>query len=104
VRALWIGLVEVRRLPDSKLLKGRKGAFVNVITWASTAVEFRRKVESLATSIKLFVVQVEDAEPLSQRKRTFAIDEELEALADEAYGNPNAILYGTFHTYRRDEA
>ncbi len=104
MRELWIGLVEVRKRPDSEFLEGKKGAFTNVITWASTAQEFREKADKLAESLKLFVVDVEDVEPLSERQRKFAIDAELEDIADEARQNAEAILYATFHTYPRDDA
>ena len=104
MRELWIGLVEVRKGPDSEFLQGKKGAFTNVITWASTAQEFREKADKLAESLKLFVVDVEDVEPLSERQRRFVIDAKLEDIADEARQNPEAILYSTFHTYPRDDA
>jgi hypothetical protein len=101
---VWIGLVEVRKYPDCEILAGKPGAFTNIITWASSNEEFRQKVVQLAMSLRLFVVGIEGAEPLAQRKQKFSIDPELEALEEQASLNPNAILYGTFHTYLRDEA
>jgi hypothetical protein len=42
IKELWIGVVEVRPLyGNHQILGNRKGAFVNIITWASDKKEFK---------------------------------------------------------------
>jgi len=101
---LWIGLVEVRPLPHSDLLGDAAGAFTHIVTWASDPSEFRQKSENLANHLGLFVVSVETEELVDRRKRRADLAEALEDLILRAEFNPDAILYGTFHTYRFDEA
>ena len=99
---LWIGLVELR--PFDKKAYGAAGSFTNIITWASNIAEFRQKAETIAATMELFVVDVEDAEPYLKRLQTNEVTEEIEGMASRAEGNPNAIVYGTFYRYPRDEA
>lgn len=101
---MWTGLVEVRALSHSDLLGKAVGAFTHIVTWASDAGEFRRKAETLANHLGLFVVSIENEEPVELRKRRTGVGEALEDLILRAESNPDAILYATFHTYRFDEA
>jgi hypothetical protein len=99
---LWIGLVEVR--PLDRDAYGAAGAFTNIITWASDAAEFRRKAETIAATLDLYVLDIEGEEPLTQRTKTWTPGDEVEDMIQRAETNPNAIVYGTFHRYRVDQA
>ena len=99
---LWIGLVELR--PFDKKAYGAAGSFTSIITWASNVVQFRQKAETIASTLGLFVVDVEYAEPYLERLQAHEVSEDVEGMASRAKGNPNAIVYGTFHRYRQDEA
>jgi hypothetical protein len=99
---LWRGLVELRRLPDSELLSGSAGAFTTIVTWASNSAEYRNKAERLAASLGLYVFGVEGAHPVADDPPSSA--DEIADLLERAEANPNAILYGTFHTYRSEDA
>lgn len=103
-RELWVGLVEVR--PESgDILGDAKGAFVDVVTWASDPEEYRRNADLVLGELGLFVVEVENPEPVAARRSKVAtFDEELEDMIDRARDIPNAIIYGTFHTWERDTA
>jgi hypothetical protein len=101
---LWIGLIGVRKLEGCELLANEKGAYVNVITWAREAEEFKGKVKMMFETLKLFVDEVENAEPVRLRQEFESFDEEIADLISRAEENPNAILYGTFHSYLRDDA
>ena len=95
---LWRGLVELRRLPGSGLPAGSIGAFTTIVTWASNPAEFRDKAECLAASLKLYVFGVEGEHPVANDPPG-AVNG-IAGLIERAEGNPNAILYGTFYTYR----
>ena len=84
------------------------GAFVNVVTWATDAEQYRRNADRLIGSLgALFVADVLNAEPVADRRARAAgrgFDESIEALISQAQDNPNAILHGTFHIFERDDA
>lgn len=103
-KQLWIGLVEVRAFTQSKALGDAKGAFVNLVTWAADAVQFKSNAEVVLGNLGLFVVEVENPEPVSTRRRSMDLEEEIEDMIARAENNPNAIIYGTFHTWKRDTA
>lgn len=99
---LWIGLVEFK--PLNQGAHGWAGAFTNIITWACSSTEFREKSETIAATMDLYVASVEGEEPLAERTRKEILSEETDEMALRAESNPNAILYGTFHTYPHNEA
>jgi hypothetical protein len=101
-REIRIGLVELR--PLDKKAYGAAGSFTNIVTWASNPAEFRKKAETIASTMDLFVLDIEDAEPYLNRNRPHEVSEEIEEIASRAESNPNAIIYGTFHRYSRDGA
>lgn len=105
-KQLWIGLIELRsRKPGNAILEDTKGAFVNLITWAVNTNEFRRNADLIASKLGLFVVDVENCEPVEARRRNgdVVLDDEIEDMISRAAENPNAIIYGTFHTFEKDD-
>ncbi|HKV91802.1 MAG TPA: hypothetical protein VJW20_04560 [Candidatus Angelobacter sp.] len=102
---LWIGLVEVRPGPNCDILDGGKGAFVNIVTWAANADEYERKARLVLDELHLDVVGVENAEPVDARRaHEGSLTDSIEDMVSRAEGNPNAIIYGTFHIYEKDNA
>jgi|SRR5450432_727063 hypothetical protein len=99
-KEIWIGLVEVRPLPDSEILKTASGAHVNILTWASNATEFRDKAEELMHYLHLILVSIENPEPLHDRGAPADFDDDVAEIIDQVQKNPNAIMYGTFHTWK----
>ena len=103
-KQLWTGLVEVRALKRSEILGDAKGAFVNLVTWAANALQFRSNAELVLGKLNLFVIEIENPEPVSDRRKKTDMEDELEDMIARAEDNPNAIIYGTFHTWTRDDA
>jgi len=104
-KQLWIGLVEVRPLQGSTILDDAKGAFVNIVTWASDANEYRHNAELVLGNLRLFVVDVVRPEPIeTRRKREGNFEEAIEEITSRAENNPNAIIYGSFHLWEKDDA
>jgi hypothetical protein len=99
---LWIGLIEFR--PFNREEYGAAGAFTNIVTWARDTTEFRKKAETIAATLNLYVTGVEDEEPLAVRLAKNTVSAEIEDMIERAEPNPNAIVNGTFHRYRFDEA
>lgn len=105
LKELWIGLVEVRPLEHCEVLEDAKGAFVNIVTWASNLTEFKRKAKLVFQELHLFVAGVENAEPVEvRREREGNFEESIEDIIARAENNPNAIMYSTFHLFERDDA
>jgi hypothetical protein len=99
---LWIGLVELRPL-DRKTHRDA-GAFTTVVTWAFDVDSFQKKAEVLAAQFNMFVAGIEQVQTLIERREKRALTEEVEDMVFRAESNPNALIYGTFYTYRYDEA
>ena len=101
-------MVEVRRLSDkSEVLGEMKGAFVNIVTWAVDAEQYRRNAELVIGGLGgLFVSDVLNPEPVEDRRARAGsrFDENIEDLILRAQSNPNAILYGSFHIFEKDDA
>ncbi len=106
-KQLWIGLVEVRPLPGgSAILGDTKGAFVNIVTWASDVDEYNRKTHVLIEDLGgLFICEVIDPGPVDARTSSQgSFDSETEDMISRAHDNLNAIIYGTFHTFDKDDS
>ena len=83
------------------------GAFVNVVTWAADAEQYRCKVEQVIQGLGgLFVSDVLNPEPVEARRARSGggLGEQMEDLTSRAQANPNAIIYGSFHGFERDDA
>lgn len=101
---IWIGLVEVRPLEGCEILDDAKGAFTNVVMWATNSEDYRRKSESTVAEMKLFVVDIERSEPvIVRREREGDFDEELENIISRSEDHPDEIVFGTFHLYNKDD-
>ena len=104
-KELWIGLVEVRPLQDRNILENAKGAFVNIVTWAANAAEFKRNAKLVMGKLHLFLAGVENSEPVEvRRERDGDFEESIEDIISRAENNPNAIIYSTFYLFERDDA
>lgn len=102
-KQLWIGLVQVRARPNSDTLGPAKGAYFNLVTWAVDDAEFKEKAVQLCDELGVFVEDVEDEMPVSEREKAETLSGELEVLIEQAESNPNAVLYGTFHRWLTDD-
>jgi hypothetical protein len=99
---LWIGLVELKLLNREEY--SAAGTFTNIITWACNATEFRKKAETIAAAMNLYVLEIEGQEPLAERAKKGPLPESLDDMIQRAESNPDVIVYGTFHRYPRNEA
>src|SRR5882724_4759078 len=99
---LWLGLVELK--PIDRKAYGAAGAYTNIVTWASNAQGFREKVEIIAAEIGMYVGEIEDVESVASRSQKSTLTEMIEDMVKRAEPNPDAIIYGTFHTYPFDPA
>jgi hypothetical protein len=101
-RELWIGLVELKPLNHEAF--SAAGAFTNIVTWARDMGEFRSNADVIAGTLDMYVMDVEEVEPVAVRTAKCQLTEDIADMVQRAESNPAAIIYGTFHTYPFDEA
>lgn len=86
------------------MMEADKGAYVNVLTWANTDSEYRRKVLPVMSHYGLEVAEVTNVQPLTVRIATSEIKEslveELLKIADQISSEKH-VIYGNFYTFPR---
>jgi hypothetical protein len=92
---IWIGTIEIS-WTDEKTPKVFQPAFTVVTTWAGNAEEFREKCTRMLESYGWKLLDVDRANPVPDNGE---FSEEVEDMLERTRSNPNAIIYGTFHSY-----
>jgi hypothetical protein len=94
---IWIGTIEIS-FTDPEAPSGAKPepAFTVVTTWASSPEEYGQKCKRMLESYGWNLLGVDKAEPVPEDGE---YSEEVEDMLERTRNNPNAIIYGTFHTY-----
>ena len=92
---LWIGTIEIS-FTDAETPNKVKHAFTVVTTLATNYEEFCQKCNTMLESYGWKLLGVEVANPVPH----YAVfGEVVEDMLERTRGNPEAIIYGTFHTY-----
>ena len=92
---IWIGTIEIS-FADPDRPNVMKPAFTVVTTWAGNSEEFRQKCSQMLESYGWKLLGVERANPVPDGG---VFSDEVENMLDRTRCNPNAIIYGPFHTY-----
>lgn len=74
-----------------------KIGFMNITTWGDSLDAAKLKIESYLRSFDWQVVSVERAELVDER---LEYGEDMADMIERTRTNPNAIILGTFHTYK----
>ncbi len=97
---LWVGLAEcVPTFGDADLFDGGKGAFVNVVGFASSKEIFSRRVVEKLQELSATMVSLEDVEPYEERTSQWEIDDDLQAAAAAAAGDGGDVVLATLDIY-----
>jgi hypothetical protein len=92
---VWIGTIEINYFhPDKPDI--RKNAFTVVTTWASNAEEFAAKCNRILEDYGWKLIRVERAAPAPLDGD---YSDEVTDMLERTRSNPNATIYGTFHSY-----
>lgn len=101
---VWVGLLVLFACSDCDVIEPQKGAYVNVLTWATSESEYRRKVLPVMKHYGLEVSEINQVEPLTTRLGRPNISEalvrELLEIADRI-SKPEHVIYGNFYTFPR---
>jgi hypothetical protein len=92
---IWVGVVEISYSEDNAP-SVFKHAFIVITTWASNSEEFHEKCIRMLESYGWKLIDVDQANPVIDSD---AYNEEVEEMLERTRSNPNAIIFGTFHTY-----
>jgi hypothetical protein len=92
---IWIGTVEISYTKENAPT-AFKPAFTVITTWACNADEFREKCNRMLEHYGWKLVEVGRANPVPDNG---AFSKEVEDMLERTRSNPNAIIYGKFHTY-----
>jgi hypothetical protein len=85
--------VEPRDFPS-----GDTVGFMNIITWADSANSARIKIEAYFATFNWHIIRVEESAPI---REDFIYDsDEFADMIERAKTNPDAIICGTFHSYK----
>ena len=92
---IWIGIVQISFAnPDAPTVM--QPAFTVVTTWACNSEEFRKKCSEMLESYAWKLLSVDQADPLPDDG---VFSDELKDMLERTRCNPDAIIYGTLHTY-----
>jgi len=92
---IWIGTIEVY-FANPETPDVWKPAFTTVTTWARSSEEFRQKCKRMLESYGWKLLGIERSNPVSDDD---SVSPEVEEMLERTKSNPNAIIYGMFHTY-----
>jgi hypothetical protein len=94
-KIIWVGTIEICYL-DHEDSDKRKHAFTVVTTWANNPEEFRQKCELMLESYGWKLLDIDRVNPAQEN---YEYNNEVADQLERTRVNPNAIIYGTFHTY-----
>lgn len=103
LKTVWAGLIGIKAKPDIDFFdEGIKGAYVNILAWASNAEDYRKEISLALDHYGLFLTSIENVEPLSEWiKKNPEIDNDLLRLSEEVKKTGN-VRFGTFHEYEEE--
>ncbi len=81
-KEVGIGLVHVKHRRSDKFFQGSKGAYVNVLAWAASILEYKKLVNQDADEYGMDVKKMEEIEPFSKRLRESRVQKSLLRLVE----------------------
>jgi hypothetical protein len=93
---MWLILTEI--IGDSKdSSSDSKIGFMNITTWAESGEIAGEKIRRYIESFGWHLVSVEKADVIDEKSQ---YGDDIADMIDKTRTNPNAIILGTFHTYK----
>jgi hypothetical protein len=94
---LWNVRAEIMVQPED-FASGDTLGFMNIVTWANSAETAQEKIEHYFKSFDWHIVGVEQAKVLDVDH--IYEEEEFQGMIERVNANPEAIICGTFHSYK----
>lgn len=104
---LWTGVACLVADPKCKNFRrfgdDGKGAYVNVVAWASSEEEFKQRVEKITPELNCILLELEHIQPLKERMEQPDYPEDLIDMRSTAERQPDDIVFGTFYTWDQSD-
>ncbi len=97
MQQLWKIFAEITVEPQD-FPSGDTVGFMNIITWADSTDSARIKIEAYFATFNWHIIGVEESAPI--REDFIYDDDELTDMSERARTNPEAIILGTFYSYK----
>jgi hypothetical protein len=94
---LWNVRAEISVQPQD-FPSGDTVGFMNIITWADSVDSVRTKIDAYFGTFNWQIIGVEEAAPI--RENFIYDDDEFAEMIERARINPDAIICGTFHSFK----
>lgn len=105
---LWTALACLVANPNCKSFKRfgdeGKGAYVNIVAWASSEEEFGNRVRQAATDLDCILEELEGIQLLERRLKDPDYPEELIDLRVAAQRQADDIVFGEFQIWVQDDS
>jgi hypothetical protein len=96
MEVMWLVLTEIIADTGDKPSPSKIG-FMNVTTWADSKEAATAKIQQYLASFGWHLISVENANVIDE---SAIYGEDVAGMIDRTRSNPDAIILGTFHTYK----
>ena|ERR1700739_940292 len=104
---LWTGVACLVANPNCKDFRrfgdDGKGAYVNVVAWASSEEEFRQRIGKIIPELDCILLEIEHIQLLNERMEQPDYPEDLIDMRGTAERQPADIVFGTFYTWNHSD-
>jgi hypothetical protein len=98
--SVWIGLVGVIDESEDEILRGARGAYVNVLALALSEKDYTRKVKTALESVGLRAFEFDDMEAFSDRETRVRLRPKLKQLAKEV-ARTGVVTCDEFYVFKK---
>jgi len=98
MKTIWLVTAEILVKPGVMPSGSTKG-FVNITTWADSIETIREKLSGYLESLRWHLISIEKAQPIDESQD---YEDEIEDMLERTRSNPDAIILGTFHSYKEN--
>lgn len=98
MNTIWLVTSEILVEPGDVPSGSTKG-FMNITTWADSIETIKEKLSRYLETFKWHLVSIEKAHPIDE---SHDYGDEIERMLERTRSNPDAIILGTFHSYKEN--
>lgn len=98
MKIIWLVTSEILMQPGDMPSGSTKG-FMNITTWADSAENAKEKISRYLETFQWHLLSIEMAQPVDEARD---YGEEIEDMLERTRTNLDAIILGTFHSYKEN--
>ena len=104
---IWTGIACLVADPNCKEFRrfgdNGKGAYVNIVAWASSEQEFADRVKRTVAELDCLLLELEGVKLLEQRMEETEYPEELITMRATSERQRKDVVFGAFHTWTESD-